>query len=173
MYSAICGDSLKDDRLTIVVAVLGRDLLGFSVTISDWKRFWMSFWLHHPLLSLRIIFSRCMGLRKALAEQEEPDVSKRLPIEDFLSPISPNRSWKDSSPHIAKIIYTGVNPAFRGMGIATGIRTYEMKLLSQRGVRRFDGWVNPSNLAAIQLNSDFGFRIERHENLLFVTIDIE
>ncbi|MBN2198376.1 MAG: GNAT family N-acetyltransferase [Candidatus Aminicenantes bacterium] len=166
LYEALVKDAVSNRDIVVIVAEERSSLIGFNMTIIGRRRFIRNFVLGHPLLSLRI------AAAKILKPRREP--AARLPIgamSPFVSPGNSGRSWKDASPEIAKILWTGVREEYRGRRISSGIGEHLLRVLKDRGVRRVDVLVDPWNLPSVRLTRALDFRIERRRGRLFGSMD--
>jgi GNAT superfamily N-acetyltransferase len=176
LYTAICRQTLKDDRLVFIVAEARGKLIGFSTAIIDRNRFWISFLPKRPLLSVRIVFKMFLRLIRVGESERVPEPKELEMIKEYIAPTPPGRSWwGDSSPSIAKGLYMAVSKGHRGKGIGRELLRSRNKVLVERGVKRFDGITQTYNISQIQLFHSEGFRIERKgkDDKLFVTIDFD
>jgi len=166
-YRAVFADAFKTRNIVIVVAEATDGLVGFSVAAIDWKRYQYRFPLRHPLVATLSVGKKLLdGLRIRLRvrggpEQDEAEAS-----------VSDEKSWGDSSPEIAKVIYTGVSEAYRNRGVAYDLARYRTELLRKRGVRRVDALVSPRNTAAIRLNEKLGYSLRNGGDVLLVSREL-
>ena len=154
LFDVLCHDALSNGNVVIVVAAAKGALAGYVIAIVDYSSYWKAFIRRHLLISLDILTHKL--IRKIR--------TKRITTE--------NKKWKDSSPHIAKIINIAVLPEHRGSGIGKGLYTYLFGLLRDRGVRRIDANINSDNAPSIKLHTALGWKIEKKTGNLFATIDI-
>jgi ribosomal protein S18 acetylase RimI-like enzyme len=171
VYEAIAKASLKDDKLVIVVAKTDNEVVGFNITIIDWKKFWIAFLSRRPVIAFVIVMQRIFARIKSKNNHSTASIETEA-IDEYLETEDVNRLWSDSSPQIAKIVYTGVSARFRKMKIATKITDFRFKLLAQKGVNRVDTNLDPNNIAAIRLNHSVGYKIYLSGNRLFASKDL-
>ena len=107
-----------------------------------------------------------MSGKKATVETNLPDISP------YISPSTTNRSWKDSSPQIAKLLFDGVAVTHRGKHVAKRLTEYMFKTLLERGVSRADGIILLHNIAEVRVVHGLGFNIYRQGGSLFATKDL-
>ena len=93
-------------------------------------------------------------------------------IEDLVNIVPANRSWKDSSPTIAKSEHTAVSKDARGRSIGLKLQFYAFKILKERGVTRVDNTIAFDNIPSIRMNRKAGWRFSMTKNYLFGTIDL-
>ncbi|MBC2709809.1 MAG: GNAT family N-acetyltransferase [Desulfosarcina sp.] len=137
IYEPFCNYVMETDKVIFAVAEIEEQIIGFSITIIDYKRFWRKFFTNHILLSIKVVFKKFVKLLKhnrSIQLSSEPvDISK------YLSKHNTNRSWKDSSPIIGKVLYIAVKKDYRQKGIGKGLYKFRHKILLQKGVKRVDG----------------------------------
>lgn len=162
-----------DSRVFLLQAFAGSDLVGYAAAITDWTRFWQSFAWRHPFLAISIATRKLRGGRggrrpadqtKLIARDDEP--SELLEAEGI-------KLWRESSPHIAKILHVGVLANFRGRGVATSLYRRLMDELALRGVQRLDAWIDPGNIASLRLHQETGWSILRQNNGYIATISLK
>ena len=175
IYAAICCAALKTDKVVFVVAEQETKLIGFAIAIIEYKRFWKIFLRNHILLALQIIVSKFVQFfqrkRKANASFESNTIRKYLYSRH---PGHPERSWKDSSPFIAKSLYTGVRRNFRKRGIGKDLQKFRNHILAQRSVKRVDAKIDPQNIPSIRMHHATGTQIvQERSRMLFVTTDLQ
>jgi ribosomal protein S18 acetylase RimI-like enzyme len=168
-YRAVFSDAFTTPNIVIIVADAGGGLVGFSVTAIDWMRYQRRFASRHPLVATASACKRLVeGLRVALRKRAGADAGSEAADASVLD----EKSWGDSSPEIAKVIYTGVSEAARNRGIATDMARYRTGLLLKMGVRRVDALVSPHNTAVIRLNEKLGYRLERSGDVLLMSMEL-
>jgi len=170
-YRAVFSDAFTSPHIVIVVATDGDELVGFSVAAIDWNRYQRRFPFRHPLAAMASLAKRLVDrLRVALRRSggAPGDGGDGDPIGSAAGGAIA-RSWRESSPDIAKVIYTGVARGTRHRGVAYAMAVHRMRLLGERGVRRIDAIVWANNTAAIRLNERLGYRAERHGDVYFMS----
>jgi ribosomal protein S18 acetylase RimI-like enzyme len=166
-YRAVFTDAFSTRHIVIIVAEADGKLVGFSVTAIDWKRYQHQFPLRHPFVAALSAAKKLTdGLRVWLrgdsrAGEDDHEVSD-----------SDEKSWGDSSPHIAKVIYTGVTGDYRNRGVASDLARYRIELLRKIGVRRVDALVSPRNAPAIRLNEKLGYRVQNSGTVLLMSLEL-
>jgi len=169
-YRAVFSDAFKTRNIVIIVAEAGGGLVGFSVAAIDWKRYQRRFALRHPLVATASACKKLVdGLRVSLRKRGGADAGS----EAADASVPDEKSWGDSSPEIAKVIYTGVSENARNRGIATDMARYRTGLLLKMGVRRVDALVSPHNSAVIRLNEKLGYRLQRSGGVLLMSMELE
>ncbi len=170
IYSAICRDALHNNKMIIVTAKSKERVVGIVITLIDWKSYWKHFSMHHPVLAGEILIYR---LRRILADRkvEVNESYQNNFIDDLISPSNLSRSWKDSLPCIAKVIFIGVRKDYRGKGIGKQLYNYLFKVLAEKGVIRVDACIDITNISSILFHSRMGWGIIKKTRELFCTID--
>jgi RimJ/RimL family protein N-acetyltransferase len=173
LYSAICRDALSNESVVIVAAHDHQRLIGFNITVIDRKRYWRAFLLRHPVIGFRIAHHRFIRALSAKIRVQNPAQEIPEAIHEYISPSSSTRSWQDSAPWIASIFITAVDSHYRGKGISEGIGKYLLKVLADRGVRCVVSIIDPDNIPSIRLSHSLGFKIEKSNSKLFISIDLD
>lgn len=171
IYRSIGREALKNDKVIIVIAKDDRKIVGFTIAVIDWKKFWLKFSRSNPIIAIEIVLKRIMEKIKANKKQRTL-IKNEEEIKEFFASEQTEKSWSDSSPQIAKVVYTGVSENYRKKGIGKMIGNYRFKVLTERGVVRIDLQLDPKNIAAIKLNYKLGQKIYRSGNRLFASKDL-
>lgn len=172
IYNAIFNQALKDDRIVFGVAEYESKLIGLVIAIIDWNRFWISFLFRHPLLSLHVLFRRLLrhvgiGVLKSHYNAEELKA-----VERYLTTSISDRAWRDSSPQIAKAIFIAVDPEYRRLKVGLELNRFRDRIFFERGVKRYDGWVEMHRIPQLHLLHKTGFLIEKRGDKFFVSKDL-
>jgi ribosomal protein S18 acetylase RimI-like enzyme len=171
IYHSIIKEALKNENIIIVIAKENRKIVGFTISVTDWKKFWIIFFQSNPIIALEIIIKKIMA--KIKVHKTEKTLNKNgEELKEFIASEQTKKSWSDSSPQIAKVVYTGVNENYRKKGIATKMGRFRFKVLAERGVVRIDTNLDPKNIPTIKLNYKLGYKIYRSGNRLFVSKDL-
>ena len=129
--------------------------------------------IRHPLIVVRLAFTRAVNRLMKLARRAQHkikyDEQYIKDIEELVSDLPSNESWKESSPHIAKILFAGVSENHRGRHVGRMLLESVLKILSDRGVRRADGIILLHNIPSIRMIYRLGFDIYRKGGFVFVT----
>jgi ribosomal protein S18 acetylase RimI-like enzyme len=176
LYHALCHEALLDKRVVFTVGEEQSKIITFYLAIIDRNRWRMSFISRHPFLGARLAVSRTFNkfrkiIKKATHKTRniEPSLSN---ISEYITPVSSNRSWKDSSPKIVKLLFLAVAESHRRKHIAEEMVEYTLKVSAERGARRADGIILFNNIPSIRLIHGLGFSFFRQGGSLFVTKDI-
>jgi len=171
IYQSIGRGALKNDNLIIVIAKDNSRIVGFTIAVIDWKKFWIKFSRSNPMIAIEIVMKRMMEKIKV---NKVPKTLKtnREELKGFFASEQTEKSWGDSSPQIAKVVCTGVSENYRKKGIGSMMGNYRFKILTERGVERIDTNLDPKNIPAIKLNYKLGYKIYRSGNRLFVSKDL-
>lgn len=172
IYNAVYRQALKDDKVVFGVAEYEKKLIGLIIAIIDWNKFWLSFLLEHPLLLLQIAFKQLLKKLGVGVSKVDYDPEQLKTVEKYLTNSIANRSWKDSSPIIAKAIFISVDPEYRGLKVGLDLNRFRDKIFIERGVKRYDGWVELHRVPQINLLHKTGFLIERRGDKFFVSKDL-
>jgi hypothetical protein len=176
MYTAICRQALVDERLVVTVAEDQGKLIGFTINIIDQNRFWISFLKKHPLLASRIAFRKFLNLMGLGVSARRLEPTQLEIINKYITPGPSGRSWKDSSPRIAKAIFNGVAEQYRGSRtVGKELLSYRKEVLLERGVKRADGIILMHRIASVKLLHKQGGPIEKigKGDKLFVSVDLD
>lgn len=172
-YRALCRDALSDRRVVVLLADAGGTLAGYGVCFIDWRRYHRSYALRHPSAAARLLCERVFARvpRRGAGDTRR---RTRLPAPPGVRPAGASgRSWKESSPAIAKIAEIFVVERFRGRGL--GERTLRVLFaeLARRGVARVDCRTDIRNTSSLRMNEKVGLDMETTGlNSLFGTRDI-
>lgn len=177
LYYALCCEALVDKRIVFVVGEVQSKIIAFYLAVIDMKRWRISFMIHHPLIGLErafnITFNRFRKIIKKTQKKGENIVPQLHNIINYLTPLPPNKSWNDSSPEIAKVLFHAVAGSHRGREIGKGILDFVLKELARRKVRRLDATILFHNIPSIRTAYALGFNLHNRGDQLFVTRDIE
>lgn len=173
VYRAVCKDSMAEGDAIVVVSIKDGIFAGCAIALVDRKSYWRSFLPRHPIAAFYVIvrllamkISAAAGFNKKLV-QPDYDYGGRI------SGKPSGRTWRESSPSIAKIMHIGVANALRGMGLAKGLYRYLFAVLAERGVKRLDGNSSFDNASSVKLFLSTGFTVERTSGNFFATRDIQ
>jgi len=176
LYRAICQDALSDQRVVIVVAEEESRIVGFLLAVIDRDRWRMSFALRHPRITVRMIRDRVLGrLSKRFTRVKTeigPCQDSGGDISKFIEPRVTSKSWKDSSPQIAKFLFICVQEKGRRKRVAHGLFNSMIIELADRGIKRVDAIVLLHNIASIRMSHDQGFTMYIQDGHIFQTKDI-
>lgn len=175
IYRAIYREALVDKKIMFVVAEHKKKLIGLVIAIINWKVFWVSFLLKHPILACQIVYNKLKKkMLHSAPKNEKPHITieQMNEIRQYLTDSIKDRSWDDTSPEIAKAIFISVDPEYRRSGIGLKLNKYRDKVLIERGVKRYDGWVQAHRIPQLHLLHKTGFFIEKRGNSFFVSKDL-
>ena len=176
MYQALCREALSDKRVVFIVGEEQTKVIAFYIAVIDRNKWRLSFLSRHPLIVLKMVlkrtFNRLSKISKGVSG-EQADVETKMPdISAYISPSTTNRSWKDSSPQIAKLLFYGVAVTHRGKHVAKRLIEHMLRTLFERGVSRADAIILLHNIAEVRVVHGLGFNIYRQGGCLFVTKDL-
>ena len=102
--------------------------------------------------ALQILFRKLLGLMGIGVSKRVPNSAQLEAISKYLTTSHSDRSWwKDSSPQIAKAVFLAIDPKYRRCGIGYELNRYRDKVLVERGVNRYDGFVEMHRIPQIHL----------------------
>ena len=171
IYQSISREAIKSDNVIIIIAKDDKKIVGFTITIIDWKKFWLNFFRLHPIIAIEIIMNRIVSRIKANKNKKMPKQNLGK-VKEYFAAEQTEKSWNDSSAQIAKVVYTGVSENYRKKGIGTMIGNYRFKILTEKGIIRIDTNLDPKNIPAIKLNYNLGYKIYKEGNRLFASKDL-
>lgn len=177
LYHALCCEALADKRVVFIVGEEQSKIIAFYLSIIDPNRWRISFLIRHPLIGmgrvLNISFDRLRKLLNNTNNKQEDSSAFLQNISNYITPMPSNKSWNDSTPEIAKILFDAVAKSHRGRHIAEGMREHMFKVLAGQGVRRVDGTILFRNIPAIRVAYRLNFNIHNMGDQLFITKDIQ
>lgn len=176
LYYSLCYEALVDRRVIFVIGQEKSKIMSFFISVIDPARWRISFLIRHPFLGIdrafNITFDRLKKpFNKANKKKQFLDSSSQN-ISDYLEPLPSNKSWYDSSPEIAKLLFYAVDINYRGLNISRALTEYALTVLSNRGARRVDGKILFDNIPSIRTLHRIGFNIHSTGDQLFATKDI-
>jgi hypothetical protein len=170
LFLAVCKDALHRNDVIIAVAKLDNVVVGYSVKIIHRSRYWKSFIFRYPVLGVKLLSKMsCKRITGFFQAKHQP---VKQSIKDLVNIVPTNRSWRDSSPTIAKAEHTAVSKDARGRSIGLKLHFYTFKILKERGVTRVDNTIDFDNISSIRMNRKAGWRFSLTDNYLFGTIDL-
>ena len=172
IYKALYRRALVDDKIVFGVAEYENKLIGMVIALIDWNRFWRSFLLRHPVLAMHIFSNRIMDKLGFKEGKKDVDPEKLKDIDQYLTTSISDRCWKDSSPQIAKAIFIAVDPDYRGLKVGYQLNRFRDTVFIERGVKRYDGWVEMYRIPQLHLLHKTGFLIEKRGDKFFVSKDL-
>ena len=171
IYHKLCHYVHRTDRVVFCIALLSDRIVGFSITTIDYYRFWIEFLIHNPAILVEVIKNKIIEEFKPVRFSKMQNVN--MDISPYLSQNTNNRSWRDSSSSIAKVLYIAVDKEFRKQGIASGLYKFRHNVLKNLGVKRIDGKINQQNFVPIKLaHSERRTIIKEKNGMLFTTFDL-
>lgn len=172
-YRSLCRDALVDPRAVVVVAESDGRLVGYGVGFIDWARYRRSYARRHPVHALLMLGDRLLA---TVRKKERGDLRSPtdLPAPPGVRPAGASgRSWRDSSPKIAKFADIFVIGRSRGRGIGPRLVGALFAELARRGATRVDCRTDIRNAATLRMNEKVGLKMEMTGvNSLFGTRDL-
>lgn len=176
LYRALCYDALLNPRVVFTVGEVQTRIIAFYFAVIDRNRWRISFMFRHPLIVTKMVIKRALKKLSKLLKTPDSNTGSlehlNPDISTYATPDITNKSWNDSSPQIAKLLYIAVKENHRGKDIAKEMWEYALKVLAERGVRRVDTEILLKNEPSIRLHYGLGFNIYRQGSALFVTKDL-
>ena len=174
IYAAICSDALHRDDVVLAVAKIDNKVVGYSLGVIDRRRYWRSYFFRYPVLTAKIAYSLLLKQLKVFHRINHQSTSLNQPLEKFVDLVPAKRSWRDSSPIIAKSLHTCVSENVRNKSIGLKLLFYTFEILNDRGVSRVDTMVriDNSNISSIKMNRKAGWKFSRTGDYLFGSIDL-
>jgi len=156
MCRAMCVSSARRGVPLILVARRDRDVVGVAIAAYDTETFWHGFFLRHPLLALAAIVNRFLHRPPPAAGSNGHTAAK-------------GASWSDAGPRIAKILFVGVDTAYRSRGLAARLYGDLMLRLARRGITRVDARIGAKNTASLRLHERTGWTLRPDGGVVFAT----
>jgi len=152
MYFAIGSDTVADNRVSIAVADLDGELVGFAAAVVDPAAYWKGFLWRHPVIGATAVVHKLLR------------GGRRTGIDH----------WNQSSPSVARILYVGVAEHYRGKGIAAQLYRTVFHILAESGVQHIEAHIDHNNISGIRLYARFGGRIRmvKENTTLLWTLDL-
>ncbi|MDZ4722837.1 MAG: GNAT family N-acetyltransferase [candidate division Zixibacteria bacterium] len=173
IYRGLCHDALSNKRVVIGVAAEEKTIAAFLIVIVDVYAYWRSFAIRHPFLGFRLLCHRSQRGRLSVDKWAKLSKEDKDLITGIVAASLSKRSWTDSNSHIAKVSHIYTHNSFRGRGIGSALYDYAKAVLWEKGARRLDAKIDPTNVNSVYLHINAGFRIERDGNSLFATRDLD
>lgn len=171
LYSALIESALRDPLVTICVARIDDSLVGYTIAIVDWDRFWRRFAFRHPIVAVRVALRKYLKRRRRRPRHPGGNAEQLIQGQHAASGES-IASWSDSSRRIAKILHTGVDQSVRSRGVGAALHRAVFAELSAVGVERLDARFDRENVASIRLHYKTGWSVRDDPDGLFATIDL-
>lgn len=177
LYRALCCEALVDKRVVFTVGEEESKIIAFYLAVIDPSRWRLSFMIRHPLLGigrvLNKVFDELIKMVNKTKQKTKYSAASLQDINKYITPMPANKSWKDFSPDIAKLLFDAVAESHRGRHIARGMTEYMLEVLAERGARRVDGTIHFHNIPSIRARYVLGFNIHNMGDQLFITKDIQ
>jgi GNAT superfamily N-acetyltransferase len=169
-YRILCEDSFKDYSLVFIVGEQDG-INAFTLSVIDPDGWKINFAMRHPFIASKL------ALQKALERFRPAGNGKPQVIPDYIFPLlskePTSKSWDDSAPDIAKILFSGVDETCRGKGVAKEMMKFFIGKLACFGVTRVDSTILYDNIASIKVKVAHGFTIYNKGDQLFLTREID
>jgi len=132
------------------IIVLGVDtssekVVGYVIAITEWKRFWYTFATKYPF------YAGLLFLKK---------FSDKIKFKVRSKVVSSFR-WSQTVKKNARIIFIGVLPEYRGLGVGQRIYQNLFEILREDGEYLVEAHIDKNNEPSLKLHKKVGFKIEQ------------
>jgi hypothetical protein len=176
LYHALCNEALIDKRVVVVVGEEDSKIIAFFLAAIDRDRWRMSFVRRHPWIAIKMTGARVLRKLRRRVVPPEPETrgneNNRHDIRQYIQTTETTKSWKDSSPRIAKLLFICVQEGERRKHVSLGLYQAMIEELAKRGVSRVDGIILLQNIPSIRLSHKLGFHKYIRDSHIFVTKDL-
>ncbi len=162
---AILDYSLSASNCLILLAEVDSSLAGYVIVAWDWNHFKSNFALTYPLLSLKALLKKLIAKLTASPLITKPNAESSEAPTAFVGDDSP--SWQDSDSTIAKILFIGVSPAFRSLGIGSQLYNALFIRLKDQSVSRVDAHIDATNTPSLKMHIKSGWDVKQDEQGYF------
>jgi len=171
VHKAFSRYALYSQDVIFIVATDDKKIVGISITVINWKKFWKTFFIKNFYIFVEMIIVKL--IRKIRFDKTGHCSKTYEEIDQYLTKKKLDRSWKDSSPLIAKVLYVAVKDRYRKQGIGKALYDFRNQIIRKRGIKRLDSKINHQNIAPIKLAYNEGRMIIREsDGMLFTSLDI-
>ncbi len=146
---AYCRDALRGQTCRMIVAERDGVLLGYTLAVIDPARSLPRFLRRHPWIASRLI------LRKIAASVRRP-----TPASEPEPPSASPSSWNRPGADRARIVFIGVSPRARGLGVGAGLYDALFDDLAARGVTEILARIATDNHGSLRLHQRTGWRVQ-------------
>ncbi len=168
MYNAVCCEAAAG-RMIGFVAAAGDKLAGCILAARNYRRSWMRLLLRHPLLATRVLAVRAIRrLRRPAAAVRSQGKERMMPDLAYRR----DSEWNVSRRDIANIMFIGVAPPWRGLGVGTQLYHEFFRYCRAQGITRILAHISPDNIASIHLHRKLGYELSTDGNVVFAGIDL-
>lgn len=141
-------DAAQSDNPGVVVAATNQGrIVGWTIAISDSRRYWRGFLVRHPLHCARVLrtelYRRLRGMR-AQGVASEVDSAAPLALSAWLR--QTDADWGRSRKDVARHVDITVLEDFRGGKLASQLYASQRTTLRLRGVTRMDACIRADNI---------------------------
>jgi ribosomal protein S18 acetylase RimI-like enzyme len=159
LYSAICNST----EICCVVARQEQHLTG--IALVELNRGWIR---RRPLLALRMVIAK-YRLRRASVSPATQPVNHVPPAIPFPSSHAAPVRWTDAAP---RVLFIGVDPAWRGQGVGRLLYDAMFDQIRQRGNDWLVARIAADNLASIHLHKETGWVLYEDDGVVFAAKDL-
>jgi len=137
--------------------------VGYVIAIRNPSWFWSKLIISHPFsIGFFLLIKKRNSIIKKfllLLRNLKKDISK--PLKQPIIKNTPNFSWSPSNSKIARIIFIGVLPDFRGQGLGQVLYSFLAKVLKAEGCTKIEAHIDPDNEASVKLHQKSGWQIQK------------
>jgi len=132
------------------IVVIGIDPLfgkgvGYVIAITESKRFWYTFIIKYPFYTGLLFLKKFLDKIKLKARNKAASSFR----------------WSQACEKSARIIFIGVLPEYRGLGIGQRIYQLLFEILKEEGRYLVEAHIDKDNEPSIRLHKKVGFEIEQ------------
>lgn len=139
-----------------------RRCAGYSVAIGHPHKFWSDFIMAYPLSAGAIILRKKykllikhLLLNLGFTKKKSSDSSKDWPSED-----APEFTWLSSTSRIARIMFIGVLPDFRRLGLGQALYSFLAEELTREDYGIIEAHIDKGNKASVALHRKSGWELQ-------------
>jgi glycosyltransferase involved in cell wall biosynthesis/ribosomal protein S18 acetylase RimI-like enzyme len=163
MSRAICEEAIRRQDPVVLLARQNGSVAGLALAVRDHARFRRTFFSRHPVLALRAAGRRLMADRRRV-KQGVASRTSELAARPVNGP-----SWTDGDAGIAKVLFIGVAPEHRRVGLAERLYADLFERLRAHGASRIDARIGRDNLASLRLHKATGWTLYVDDGGVFAT----
>jgi ribosomal protein S18 acetylase RimI-like enzyme len=158
IYRAVLDECLRSSSVLCLVATRRDDVLGYVLAVRSWRRFQWTFLLRHPLLTTRSVVDKLRS--RTLSAERGPA-------------LSPDAGTRAKTRRSARILYVGVDPRARSLGIGSGLYTALRAQLEAAGIDQIEAHIAQHNLPSVRLHERTGWSIVERPGGFLATLKLK
>lgn len=149
---------LENPLGTIMIAI---DLdstasVGYAIAIRNSFKFWIGFILKYFISSGFEIFLRKYKTLIRLLMRKPNSAQRQMRDRNL-----PEFAWSSSNQEFIRIIFIGVCPNFRGLGLGEAIYSFLAEILKKEGCIKIEAHIDKGNDASVCLHRKSGWQIQQ------------